>query len=333
MSASRLDIPAVRTSLAARAAKVAVALLGEPNQAMSTDRDLRFGSNGSVSVMISGPKAGSWYDHESRVGGDLLALIERERGGHFRDAVEFAERFIGQAPVDPAPADRRQLRCSSIDDAANRKRALELWREAIPIAGTLGEFYLHGRGLAVPDGASGRVLRFHPACPFGPGAKHPCMVALFRDIETDEPQAIQRTALTSAGKKISRMTLGPKAGATVKLSADEAVTHRLTVGEGVETTIAGKMLGYAPAWAIGDAGELARFAVLNGVEALTILVDHDQSGTGQRAALECSARWTAAGREVFRFVPRRIGDDVNDLLARKPHHDHPARGVSKRQTK
>jgi hypothetical protein len=83
------------------------------------------------------------------------------------------------------------------------------------------------------------------------------------------------------------------------------------------------MLGYAPAWALGDAGELAAFPVLIGVESITILVDHDLSGTGQQAALRCSARWTSAGREIFRLVPRQPGADVNDLLkcgggARKP---------------
>jgi putative DNA primase/helicase len=53
-------------------------------------------------------------------------------------------------------------------------------------------------------------------------------------------------------------------------------------------------------------------AVLSGIESITVLVDHDAAG--ETAALECSARWTAAGAEVFRIVPRRPGADVNDLL-------------------
>jgi hypothetical protein len=52
------------------------------------------------------------------------------------------------------------------------------------------------------------------------------------------------------------------------------------------------MLGYAPAWALGDAGELAAFQILAGIQSITILVDHDVSGTGQRAAIRCSSRWT-----------------------------------------
>ena len=54
-----------------------------------------------------------------------------------------------------------------------------------------------------------------------------------------------------------------------------------------------------------------------GVEVLTLLVDHDESGAGQRAALECSARWTAAGREVVRLVPNTMGTDFADLGGRE----------------
>jgi putative DNA primase/helicase len=144
------------------------------------------------------------------------------------------------------------------------------------------------------------------------------MIALMRDIHTNEPRAIQRTALTADGEKIGRMTLGPKTGAAIKLSDDADVDIRLTIGEGLETALSG-MVGwwYRPAWAVGDAGELAAFPVLSGIESLTILVDNDtveKEQRGQKAAGECSQRWTSAGREVFRFVPRRPGDDVNDLL-------------------
>jgi putative DNA primase/helicase len=145
---------------------------------------------------------------------------------------------------------------------------------------------------------------------------------MLRDILTDDPRAIQRTALTAAAEKIGRRTLGPKAGAAIKLSVEAEVADRSTIGEGVETTLSGMMLGYYPAWAVGDAGELAQFPVLGGVETLTILVDNDVSGTGQEAALRCSARWTGAGREVFRFIPRRPGSDANDIVASQLDSNH-----------
>jgi len=319
MNAAGLDI--VRTSLAAWAAEVTLALRGEPNS-RSGRRELRFGRKGSISVMIAGPKAGSWYDHEAGVGGDLLSLIQRERAGTFRDAIAYAEKFIGHVPVDLAQTSLSPPKGQRFDDAAhcesNGRIALDLWREAVPIAGTIAASYLELRGLVLPAAIDGAVLRFHPHCPSGQKNRHPCVLALLRDIHTNAPRAIQRTALSSAGGKIGRMTLGPKAGAAIKLSTDAEVTHRLTIGEGLETTLAGMLLGYRPAWAVGDAGELSKFPALSGIESLTILVDHDNSGAGQRAALECSDRWTESGREVFRVLPERCGDDINDVVRRTP---------------
>jgi hypothetical protein len=46
------------------AADLARHLLGEPNRALSTRRDPRFGSKGSLSVITAGPKAGSFFNHE-----------------------------------------------------------------------------------------------------------------------------------------------------------------------------------------------------------------------------------------------------------------------------
>ncbi len=134
--------------------------------------------------------------------------------------------------------------------------ALDIWEQTTPIAGTVVERYLESRGIQdLTLGIDGEVLRFHPSCPYR-GARRPCMVALLRSVLDDEPRAIQRTALTPAGGKIGRKTLGPKSGAAVKLSAETEVSERLVIGEGVETTLSAMMLGYFPAWAVGDAGEL-----------------------------------------------------------------------------
>jgi hypothetical protein len=62
--------------------------------------------------------------------------------------------------------------------------------------------------------------------------------------------------------------------------------------------------------------------VFGGIETLTILVDNDVSGTGQEAALKYSARWTGAGREVFRFIPRQLGADAHELVAGRVDGEH-----------
>jgi len=190
---------------------------------------------------------------------------------------------------------------------------LQLWSEAVGARGTLVEKYLGSRQIGLPERHQ-EFLRFHPSCPFGKGSRHPCMIGLFRDIRTNEAKAIHRTALTPDGQKIDRKSLGPTGGCAIKMTADEDVAEGLTIGEGIETTLAGMKLNFRPAWALGAANSIANFPVLSGIECLTILVDRDASGTGQASALECSRRWTKAGREVFRVVPTALGADMADIV-------------------
>ena len=89
----------------------------------------------------------------------------------------------------------------------------------------------------------------------------------------------------------------------------------LTIGEGIETALAGRQLGFRPAWAVGSAGAIAKFPVLPGIEALTILEEEDRNGTNASAVQECRARWTASDREVLSVEPIE-GGDVNDALLR-----------------
>ena len=211
------------------------------------------------------------------------------------------------------PANVRTPRPCGYVTKVSSEFPLQLWSEAISAIGTLAEKYLTSRQLALPDRHK-EVLRFHPSCPFGKGTRLPCLVALYRDIRTDEPKAIHRTALTPDGKKIDPMSLGPVGGCAIKLTPDEDVTEGLAVGEGIETTLAGMALNFKPAWALGFAGAIAKFPVLPGIECLTILVDNDASGTGQTKALECSRRWTSMGCEVFRVVPTALGQDMADII-------------------
>jgi len=69
------------------------------------------------------------------------------------------------------------------------------------------------------------------------------MVALFRDVGTDEPRAVSRTFFDREGVKIALRFLGPVGGAAIKLDADEDVLGGLHIGEGVETVTAARMLG------------------------------------------------------------------------------------------
>ena len=67
---------------------------------------------------------------------------------------------------------------------AKRAFALQLWKQALPIAGTLGARYLadiRGVDLAALPADIDEALRFHPRCSFGPGSQYPCLLALMRN--------------------------------------------------------------------------------------------------------------------------------------------------------
>jgi putative DNA primase/helicase len=325
------DITFLRVALSQHAAEIAITVLGEPNWRLCNGRELRFGNRGSLAVAIDGPKAAQWYDHENGEGGDLIDLIRRERCSSFRDSITYVEELVGTAPLPRHPATSPASKQISSYELNAIERALHLWREGLPIGDTPAAAFLNWGGVleaAVELGEE--TLRFHPDCPFGEGTRHPCMLALMQDISSNEPRAVQRTALTQAqmraisrttfaefkkvGGKVSRMTLGPLTGTAIKLSCDEDVTLGLAIGEGTETVLAAMRLGFRPAWALGGTSGVKNFPIVSGIESLTILVDNDASGAGQRAAQECSKRWIDAGREVFRAVPNHSGDDFNDVL-------------------
>jgi RecA-family ATPase len=69
--------PAQDDQFASLMPEAARRLLGEPNRQHSNRNELRFGTNGSLSIKL---RDGTWFDHEHREGGGLLALIRRKTG-------------------------------------------------------------------------------------------------------------------------------------------------------------------------------------------------------------------------------------------------------------
>ena len=201
---------------------------------------------------------------------------------------------------------------------ASRARALLLWQQAKPIVGTLAAQYLIERrriDVTALPGNVDEVLRFHPNCPFGPGTRHPCLLALLRDVTTDEASGIHRIALAPNAAKIDRRMLGR--GGAVKLWPAGA---QLIVGEGIETVLAAatrishRGAPLRPAWSTVSSGALGKLPVVPGVERLLILVDHDLNGQGQAAAARCAERWSRAGCSVTQLKPKKPGSDFNDLV-------------------
>jgi hypothetical protein len=151
------------------------------------------------------------------------------------------------------------------------------------------------------------------------------MVALVRDVRTNRPLGIHRTAITHDGRNVEvngkkRLALGPVKGGAIKLTPDEDVTTCLGIGEGIETTLSLRNLpefGPSPVWSLLSAGGIEAFPILAGIETLWIAVDYDPAG--RRAAMVCADRWRAAGREVFLVNPTAAGADLNDVVREAAH--------------
>jgi putative DNA primase/helicase len=215
---------------------------------------------------------------------------------------------------DGVPAEGgRILSPTSTTHARLSDYGLDLWNECVPLSGAALS-YLQARQCLIPpaDGA----VSYHARLKHFSGYVGPALVALITDAITGEPISLHRTWIEANGEKAKveppRLLLKDhrKQGGVVRLWPDEAVTTGLAITEGIETALS-LAHAFTPVWACIDAGNLAAFPVLPGIEALTIGADNDEAG--RRAADACAKRWLAAGREVRIILPFVEKTDFNDL--------------------
>jgi len=202
-----------------------------------------------------------------------------------------------------------------------------------PLAGSPGETYLRdvrNIDVAAIEDVLDRTdaIGWHPAVYFNEpeyprrgdpphplhGRKLGCIVATMTDPTTATPTgAISRTYLGSDGTKVGKAkTLGSPSG-IVRLSPDDEVLGGLFLAEGIETALSAMSIGLRPMWSTGSTGLMSTFPVLAGVEALSIVVDHDVNGAGEKAARQVEAQWLAAGKEV-NLIRSDAPGDLNDCL-------------------
>jgi putative DNA primase/helicase len=204
----------------------------------------------------------------------------------------------------------RQTRVRGVTASTTTASALALWGRAGDAAGTVSEKYLAGRKLALPDGDS--VIRC--IADIGPcGEQNAIMLALMRNVLTDEPVAVHRTFITERATKTYRKFLGPSRGAAVKLAA---ASDTLVVAEGLETAMAASCAGMdAAIWAMGSSVGIAGLPVLPWVTNLVILAEND-GGASQKAVSAYRHTWSTAARKRLFVVTPTIGKDFADVWTR-----------------
>jgi putative DNA primase/helicase len=214
------------------------------------------------------------------------------------------------------------------NDDVRRARALATFAEGVLIEGTICEIYLQRRlGRPLPRISD---VRFHPQCVRrlnGAIERRPALVALLRDVRSNEPRALHRIFLRADGSdrlrdEMAKSTLSPARGAVVKLTPDHEVTLGLGIIEGLEKGAALLSIGWSPIWCTVGQATMRTFPVLNGIETLTIFADHDLERRhgkrlirpGQDSARECALRWSDAGIETIIHTPVKADADWGDAL-------------------
>lgn len=242
----------------------------------------------------------------------LLAHCKRAGCG-FLDILAAAGVRGDYTPPDPATIAQREAQAKA---EAQRKaeQARRLWREAQPIAGTVAEAYLRGRGITCPLSLS---LRYHPEAWHGATARRwPALVAL---VEGGDGFAVHRTYLRPDGSgkapvAPAKAMLGCTRGGAVRLSGGPG---RLVVAEGIETALSlacGLLRASATIWAALSTSGLRGLRLPAQPGRLTIAVDGDTPGREAGHAL--AERAHALGWQVGTIDPGD-GFDFNDILTRK----------------
>lgn len=302
-------------------------LLGDPNNALSTDKQLRFGSKGSIAIEIAGTNKGRWFDHEHGFGGDGLELvrhvnnlangaaadwarewlclpqgvsIKRSRRSKPRDAGTAAGSFASTEP--PATGNRHEG-----DLAA---KVANILASCQAISGTPAERYLRNRGISATTLPAS--IRFRPRA----HGRYDALVALATDI-AGRVHALQQIYLTDDGRKaplkIQKRTNKAHDGWSDVAAVRFPGTAPLILAEGVETALSIWQATGQETWACLGISNIARAPVPDGVPVI-VARDGDQPGSKADQHLRRAvAILRDQGRQVVVAEPP-IGQDFNDVL-------------------
>ena len=219
----------------------------------------------------------------------------KERLGIDRDAWRDRDQEVKATPI--------KLTFATPTDDSRIAAAMRLWDQGVDPRGTPVETYLRSRRLELDSDVAGEVLRWHPHLR--------AMLALFRNIVTNEPQAISRTFLDHEARKIERKFIGPGWRRSDQARRRRGRARRPSHWRRHRDMHGGAHARTQARMGARLAGAIAAFPVLSGIECLSLLREHDDAN--KRAADTCAAAWMTAGREVLDVLPK-AGKDINDSI-------------------
>jgi hypothetical protein len=272
----------------------------------------------SLFVRLSGPDhgkgaAGKWTDAATGAHGDLLDLIALNQGlDRLRDTLDEARAFLALPPDQLA---RRQHQLPA--PRGSPESARRLYAMSKPIAGTLAQTYLRGRGIVTA--AMNDPLRFHPRCYYrpddhSPTETWPALIAAVTDL-SGRITGAHRTWLHPSGRDKApvdspRRAMGHLLGHGVRFGVVDDV---MAAGEGIETMLSlCTILPILPMVAALSANHLAGLLFPPTLRRLYVARDRDPAGDAAMASLHHRA--AAAGIETHGLSPSF--DDFNEDLRR-----------------
>jgi hypothetical protein len=294
----------------------------------------------SLSICLSGTRAGIWADFSGDMRGDALDLVAAVLyGGDKRSAIAWALRWLGWSS-DAAPQTRRlsprpidTSGTASAEDEDRKRWARKIWLAAAPaLKGTPAAEYLLGRGVDLGRlGRQPRALRFHPALYNGESRREwPALVAAICD-DTGEHVATHRTWLArqdgvwgKAPLRDARKSIGTVSGGSIRLwrgASGKSLANALAgeaaaIAEGIETALSVAIA--CPEMRVLCCVSLANMANLALPPAITriyLCADNDPNNDqAARAVRRAAMRYQAQDRLVHIAMPATPGADWNDVL-------------------
>ncbi|MEN8237014.1 MAG: AAA family ATPase, partial [Pseudomonadota bacterium] len=336
------DLETIRSICQRDGEKLVSHLLGTgANKSASSAKELRFGNKGSFVFSLQGRQAGRWHDFETGEGGNLFALVARERSmPEFKDQLRYVAEFYGISsdrgvnPKHYAPSQtvaaatpvkpEKTGKPNSMDPetAAKIARVNKAYAISKPIAGTLAETYLKGqRKIETPLPDSLRFISSY-------GRDKLPALAAFASNAQGECTGMQLTYLDpNTGKKanlaIAKRSHGKISGATVELKRGGAQSP-IFVAEGVETALS--IAAETPQ----NSTVLAALGVSNfknievkANQQIIICADNDShkppapgkdKAPAELAVAKAVAHLQQQGAQVQVISPATAGQDFNDVL-------------------
>lgn len=308
---------------------------GKPNQ--TTQREARWGKKGSFSVIISGPKKGTWADFEAGAAGSgLISLYMHTHNlakSSFAKALERLANNTGLATraivKNDLATQKEQKLFAGREQYINKVE--KLYASAKPIVGTLGEKYFEHRGIKTELPNS---FRFKARCWHDELKTYRAAVIIPGYDPQGKLQSVNRIYLNNDSSKldqtfkdqdgclqqaVAKKNYGPTAHATIKINEVPGSDVTL-VTEGIENALSIKQMhNDANIIASFGVGQLKNLTIDSGTKTIILCADNDGLSNNTKAPmLDALRKWQDQGYQIKLAMPFDADlhkkFDFNDLL-------------------